>query len=89
MCPTKREARQVGVSWRATHVGERSPTEGEIHALHGTVRCKLYGFAQGAWILARAPLRRQLPTCLQCTPKSSILSSGMVWYSLGPSSGGL
>lgn len=29
------------------------------------------------------------PTCLQCTPKSSILSSGMVWYSLGPSSRGL
>lgn len=26
---------------------------------------------------------------LQCTPKSSIFSSGMVWYSLGPSSGGL
>lgn len=28
-------------------------------------------------------------TCLQCTPKSSILSRGMVWYSPGPSSGAL
>lgn len=56
--------------------------------MHGTVHCK-QGVMQGAWILARASLRRQLPTCLQCTPKSSILSSGMVWYSLGPSSGGL
>lgn len=27
--------------------------------------------------------------CLQCTPKSSILLSGIVWYSEGPSSGGL
>ena len=28
-------------------------------------------------------------TCLAWTPKSSIFESGMVWYSEGPSSGGL
>ncbi len=33
--------------------------------------------------------KKNLSYCLQWTPKSSILFSGMVWYSEGPSSGGL
>jgi len=33
--------------------------------------------------------RKSWTYCLQCTPKSSILLSGMDWYSEGPSSGGL